>query len=37
MATGHVFLSTESTIEYITEACTIGLIVKVSSFWLVYG
>lgn len=32
-----VFLSTESTIEYIIEACTIGLIVKVSSFWLVYG
>lgn len=36
-ATGHVFVSTESTIGYIIEACTIGLIVKVSSFWLVYG
>lgn len=37
MATGHVFVSTESTIGYIIEACTIGLIVEVSSFWLVYG
>lgn len=37
MATGRVFLSTGSTIEYIIVACTIGLIVKVSSFWLVYG
>ncbi len=37
VATGHVFVSTESTIEYIIEACTIGLIVKVSSFWLMYG
>lgn len=37
VATGHVFVSTESTIEYIIDACTIGLIVKVSSFWLMYG
>lgn len=31
------FVSTASTIGYITEECTVGLIVKVSSFWLVYG
>lgn len=30
-------VSTDSAVGYIFEACTIGLIVKVSSFWLVYG
>lgn len=37
MARGRVSLSTESTIEYIIVACTIGLIVKVSRIWLAYG
>lgn len=36
-AGGRVFLSTESTIEYIIVACTIGLVVKVSRIWLAYG